>query len=66
VIKLTTDKAAAVDTEYFWLDAKKFPPPRSARVLCISDKLRVAHISQWGEQYGFTHWCPLPTFAKEN
>lgn len=66
MIKPTTDRAAVVDTEFHWLDAKEFPPPRGAKILCINQRQGVALISSWAPAFGFTHWAPLPTFRKEN
>ena len=55
-IKTTTDKAAAVDTAFHWLDAKDFPPPLSKKILCTNKHHGVASLS---------HWAPLPTFKKD-
>ena len=64
-IKPTTDKAAVVDTQYHWLDAKEHPQPRGGKLQCINKHTGVAVMSVWNDAYGFTHWCPLPTFKKE-
>lgn len=62
VIKPTTDRAAIVDTEFHWIDAKDRKPPRGAKILCINLYTRVAVLGEWRDVYGFTHWAPLPTF----
>ena len=64
-IKITTDKAAVVDTAYHWIDATEHPPPRGVKLQCINRKQGIAVYSVWVPQYGFTHWCPAPTFKKE-
>ena len=61
-IKLTTDRAAVVDTSNHWIDATKHPPPRGAKLLCINRSQGVAILSPWVPVFGFTHWAPLPTF----
>jgi hypothetical protein len=65
MIKTTTDKAATVDTEYHWIDAKEYPPPLGPKLLCINKQQGVAILSHWVSAFGFTHWCPLPSFPKE-
>jgi hypothetical protein len=65
MIKETTDKAAVVDTEYHWLDAKVYPPPLSKKLQCINKDQGVAVYSYWVSAFGFTHWAPLPTFGKD-
>ena len=64
-IKTSTDKAAVVDTEYHWLDAKEYPPPLSKKILCINKHHGVASLSPWVSAFGWTHWAPLPTFKKD-
>lgn len=63
MIKQTNDKAAVVDTGYHWLDAKEYPPP-SGKLQCINRAHGVALISTWRDEFGFTHWAPLPTFKE--
>ena len=65
-IRTTTDRAAVVDTEFHWLDAKEHTPPLSKKILCINKWQGVAIISHWVSAFGFTHWAPLPTFKKDN
>ena len=65
MIKETTDKAAVVDTEYHWLDAKEHPPPLNVKMLCINRAQGVATLSYWVTAFGWTHWSPLPTFKKD-
>jgi hypothetical protein len=64
-IRPTSDRAAVVDTEFHWLDAKQYQPPLSKKILCINKQQGVAIISHWVSAFGFTHWAPLPTFKKE-
>lgn len=64
-IQPTSDRAATVDTNYHYLDAAEYPPPRGSRILCIDKSAGVACVSLWNPQFGFTHWAPLPTFEKE-
>ena len=61
-IKQTTDKAAIVQTDIKYIDAKEHPPARNAKMICISKAQGVAVVSTWSDEFGFTHWHPLPTF----
>jgi hypothetical protein len=63
-IKLTSDQFAVVDVNNKWLDAKKYSPPRGAKMLLIDRKLGVAVLGNWRDADGWTHWCPLPTFDR--
>lgn len=65
-IKLTSDQFAVVDVNHKWLDAKKYTPPRSAKMLLIDRRLGVAVLGVWREADQWTHWCPLPTFEHEH
>lgn len=64
-IKLTSDQFAVVDINNKWLDATKYSPPRSAKMLLIDIRLGVAVLGSWQDDAGWTHWCPLPTFDRE-
>ena len=64
-IKLTSDQFAVVDVNNKWLDAKKYSPPRGAKMLMIDRKLGVAVLGVWRGADRWTHWCPLPTFERE-
>ena len=63
-IKLTHDQFAVVDVNNKWLDATKFPPPKSVKMLMIDERLGVAVLGSWRDSDGWTHWCPLPTFER--
>ena len=62
----TASKAAMVDKDYHWIDAKVTPPPRGPKMLLIDRRLGVAVLGAWRDSDYWTHWCPLPTFEKEN
>ena len=64
-IKMTSDQFAVVDVNNKWLDAKKYSPPRGAKMLMIDRKLGVAVLGTWRDADRWTHWCPLPTFERE-
>lgn len=63
-IKLTSDKFAVVDINNKWIDAKKYSPPKDAKMLLIDRNLGVAVLGTWNNADGWTHWCPLPTFEE--
>ena len=65
-IKLTSDQFAVVDVNNKWLDAKKYSPPRGAKMLMIDIRLGVAVLGVWRDADGWTHWCPLPTFDRDD
>ena len=65
-IKMTRDQFAVVDVNNKWLDAKKYSPPRGAKMLMIDRKLGVAVLGTWRDADRWTHWCPLPTFERED
>ena len=64
-IKLTSDHFAVVDVNNKWLDAKVVSPPKSAKMLMIDKKLGVAVLGTWRDADRWTHWCPLPTFERD-
>ena len=65
-IKMTRDQFAVVDVNNKWLDAKKYSPPRGAKMLMIDRKLGVAVLGTWRDADHWTHWCPLPTFERDD
>ncbi len=65
-IKMTRDQFAVVDVNNKWLDAKKYSPPRGAKMLMIDRKLGVAVLGTWRDADRWTHWCLLPTFERED
>jgi hypothetical protein len=66
MIKLTTDKAAVVDTKAKWIPISVMLPPRGAKVLVIEKKFGVARLDNWHPESGASHWFPLPTWATED
>lgn len=65
-IKTTADRQAVVDTSLVWIDAKEVPPPRGSKLLCINRKQGIALLSDWRDDFGFTHWHPLPRFTSSH
>ena len=65
-IKLTTDKAAVVDTKTRWINVAVMPPFRGAKCLLISKKFGVARLDIWSPESDATHWHPLPTFITDD
>ena len=63
-ITTTASKAAIVDKEYHWIDAKETPPTKGPKMLMIDKRLGVAVLGAWRDSDGWTHWSPLPTFKK--
>lgn len=61
-IKLTTDSAAAVNTELPWLPVDKHPPPMGAKLLLINRRYGVAVLGNYTKAAGWTHWQALPKF----
>lgn len=64
-IKLTNDRAAAVNTDLFWLDVREHKPPRGARMLLINEAHGVAVIGTYSPEYQWTHWQALPKFQEK-
>ena len=65
-ITTTTSKAAMVDKDYHWIDIKVTPPARGPKMLLIHKGMGVAVLGSWRESDTWTHWCPLPTFKKDD
>ena len=65
MIRQTANKAAVVQEDHFWIDAKVNPPPRGSKLLCINRRQGVAVLSDWREDFGFTHWAALPRFKTD-
>ena len=61
-IKLTTDKAAVVDTQFKWIPITTLAPKRGAKCLVINRKHVVARLDIWTPESDASHWAPLPTF----
>lgn len=51
-ITTTVSKAAVVDKDYHWLDAKETPPPRGPKMLMIDRRLGVAVLGAWRDSDG--------------
>ena len=64
-IRLTTDKAAVVDTTFKWIPVTTVPPKRGAKCLVINKRHGVARLDIWTPESDATHWAPLPTFLTE-
>lgn len=64
-IKRTTDGAAAVNTELFWIPVEKVPPPHGSKLLLINRKYGVAVLGPFTKSAGWTHWQALPKFSEE-
>ena len=63
-IKPTNDRAAVVDTAYHWRKIDD-DTPRGVKLQLINRPANVATYSTLGSPPQFwTHWAPLPTFAK--
>jgi hypothetical protein len=65
-IKLSSDGFAVVDTDYYLYDIEQIPPPTKGTLLCANIHTGKTIISTWSDQYGFTHWAPLPVFPKNS
>lgn len=65
-IKLTTNHAAAVNTQLFWLPVSKYPPPRGTKLQLIDRRAGVAHYGQYRDGDSWTHWQGLPRFAEDD
>ena len=64
-IEPTASRAAMVDKDYHWIDIKVTQPPRGPKMLLIHKHLGVAVLGAWRESDSWTHWCPLPTFKRQ-
>ena len=61
-VKLSSDKAAAVNPGQVYYCARQRPPPLNCKLLCINAGAGVATVSQWCDW--FTHWAPLPVLPE--
>jgi hypothetical protein len=61
-IKTTSDGAAAVNTEHFWIPVSEVAPPAGVKLLLINRRWGVAHLSIYRKQDDWTHWQALPKF----
>ena len=63
--RLSTDKAAFIDTDYKWQKITA-DSPRGVKLQLINKRFGVASYGRlYGEESYYTHWAPLPTFKKE-
>lgn len=60
--RLSSDRAAAVDTENRWRPVGP-GTPRGVKLLVINRAAGVATFGQWAPESWWTHWAPLPTFT---
>jgi hypothetical protein len=63
---VTIDFETYYDKDYHWTDIKVTPPPRGPKMLLIHKGMGVAVLRSWRESDTWTHWCPLPTFKKDD
>ena len=61
-IKLTKDKAAAVNMTLPWLPVSRYPPPRGVKLLLIDKNYGVAILGVYQPDQNWTHWQALPHF----
>lgn len=64
-IRLSTDRSAVVDDRYHWISVDDHPPPVGPKLQLINRYNGVAVYGPWVPGGYFTHWCPIPTFAKD-
>ena len=63
-IKLTSDRAAAVNTETHWIKITPDNKPiAGTRYLLINRKCGVAQIAPYRDDGWYTHYAGLPKFA---
>lgn len=65
LIKLNTDKSAAVNQHLVWLSIDDHPPPVGAKLLLINRANGVAVLGIYQAKHQWTHWQGLPNFAEE-
>ena len=66
MIKLNTDKSAAVNQQLVWLSIDEVPPPVGAKLLLINRANGVAVLGIYQVKHQWTHWQGLPKFAEDN
>lgn len=60
-VKITTDGAAAVDQDYFWIPIDSCP--HGVKVQLLSQGGVAIHGHYYGGKF-YTHWTPLPKLRK--
>jgi hypothetical protein len=63
-VKVSSDGAFLVDTDYVMTDATVTPPRKNVQLLCGNLHSGKTVISVWDDKFGFTHWAPVPVFPK--
>ena len=66
MIKLNTDKSAAVNQQLVWISIDENPPPVGAKLLLINRFNGVAVLGTYHTQHQWTHWQGLPKFTEDN
>ena len=59
-----SSRRAIVSDAIRWIDAKLDRPPTGCKLLVINKDQGIALLTHWSNDYGWTHWHPLPTFDK--
>ena len=62
-IKSTSDGAAVVDTEYFWIPVDEHTP-RGAKLQLLGQGGVAVYANYDGDKF-WTHWCPLPKNSRK-
>ena len=66
MIKLNTDKSAAVNQALTWILIDEVQPPVGAKLLLINQANGVAVLGTYHAQHQWTHWQGLPKFEEEH
>ena len=66
LIKLNTDKSAAVNQALTWISIDEVQPPVGAKLLLINRANGVAVLGTYHAQHQWTHWQGLPKFSEEH
>ena len=61
--KLNADHTALVSTQIEWIPIEESTPV-GAKCLVIDDGQGIAYLREYWPGHGWTHWHPLPRFAK--
>lgn len=64
-IKITSDRSAAVDQNYFWKRIDK-DTPKGVKLQLINRALGVASYGMYTGGVYWTHWAPLPRFEEHS
>ena len=66
LIKLNTDKSAAVNQALTWISIDEVTPPVGAKLLLINRTNGVAVLGTHHSKHQWTHWQGLPKFEEEH